>query len=329
VSQRLVIALLVAVGCSSEPSQTQEQAPNLDDAITVESSSGPVTARVSLAPKEPRLGDRLSLRLEVTAKSGVSVTMPPYGDVMGRFQVLKFKRKTANARDSVTHTQTYSLQAVLSGRQRIPPLRIEFVDSRNDAEEAENIELLTEEIAFQIQSVLPEGEVTATLHPALGELDPSPGTSRWLWILLGAALFATVGGGLLYRNVLTSRRQQRRISAYDKALARLRRLENSGLPDADQADSWYVELSAIVRHYIEERFEIRAPELTTEEFLREARRAHGLNDDNRALLTSFLDVCDRVKFAAHHPETAESEQALTKSRRFLDDTRLQATEVAQ
>ena len=87
------------------------------------------------------------------------------------------------------------------------------------------------------------------------------------------------------------------------------------------ADAWYVELSAIVRRYLEDRYGLRAPELTTEEFLREARRSADLSPAHRELLTSFLEGCDRVKFAAYHPQQTESQEALGVSRRFIEETR--------
>jgi hypothetical protein len=105
-------------------------------------------------------------------------------------------------------------------------------------------------------------------------------------------------------------------------MQKLSALEARGLPEGAEADGWYVDLSAIVRRYVEDRFAIRAPELTTEEFFREARRALDLGSAHRDLLGAFLVQCDRVKFAAHRPLAAESKEALFTARRFLDETRL-------
>jgi hypothetical protein len=116
--------------------------------------------------------------------------------------------------------------------------------------------------------------------------------------------------------------ERARITAYDRAMRRFRALERRGLPSPDEADAWYVELSDIVRHYLEDRYGVRAPELTTEEFLQEARRSPELSASHRDLLTSFLERCDRVKFAAYHPDVAESKDVLDAARRFLDETRI-------
>ena len=97
-------------------------------------------------------------------------------------------------------------------------------------------------------------------------------------------------------------------------------LERKGLPDGDAVDAWYVELSDIVRRYLEDRFAVRAPELTTEEFLQEAQRSAELSTSHRRLLTDFLERCDRVKFAAYSPGQDESSEALAVARRFLGET---------
>ena len=51
----------------------------------------------------------------------------------------------------------------------------------------------------------------------------------------------------------------------------LNRLRAQGLIEQGQFEDYYVQLSSIVRHYLEDRFHLRAPEMTTEEFLHDAR----------------------------------------------------------
>ena len=57
-------------------------------------------------------------------------------------------------------------------------------------------------------------------------------------------------------------------------------------------------LTDVVRHYLEERFHLRAEHQTTPEFLADLERdAHLLNEDDRCFLRSFLAAADMVKFA--------------------------------
>jgi len=302
-----------------------------EDAVSRTTEVGPVKAVVSLGPSAPKLGDALRLTLVVEADSGVTVEMPAFGEALGRFSIVEFAPRIATTAGGKTvQSQRYTLQPPMSGRQRVPPLRIEFVDERPDklpeSGEAEVRELLTEELSIEILSVVgEEGALLDELRPPRGPLQElQTGVMRyWPWLALVAV---ALGLTLAWRWWQDRASVRRRLSAYDIAVDRLDRLEARGLPTADQADEWYVELSSIVRRYLEDRHGVRAPELTTEEFLRTAGESAELSSGHRQLLTKFLEQCDRVKFAAYVPDESESREAFDAARRFLSETRLRPEE---
>ena len=289
--------------------------------LVVETKAGPVTATMTLVPAAPRLGDPLVLTLEVVARAGVAVEMPAFGEALGRFAIVDFTPREEVIDDGMLLSQRYTLQAPMSGRQRIPRLRLEFLDERDPDVDPVARELLTDELAFVVASVLPAGQPRTELRPlraALAELQGPWLQRNWPWLALGLAVLAGVAAGAVAW--LRRAEERARLTAFDRALARLDRLERRGLPAADAADAWYVELSDIVRRYIEERFALRAPELTTEEFLAAAGRSAELSASHRELLSAFLETCDRVKFARYSPGEDESQGALEVARRFLNET---------
>lgn len=303
----------------STPAETKDSVTDL----------GPVKATVSVSPTEPKLGDVITLKLRVEAKPGVEVELPRFGEALGRFSVVDFvPREERQADGSLIASQRYRLQAPMSGHQRIPSLRVEFTDRREESPDAgtpEVKELLTEEIPLQIASVLPEGALAGELRGERGSLpvNVGPGPLGTSGLIAALAVLAVLAFFVLKR-FRGYRERQVRISAFDVAMTRLGQLEARGLPEGEDADDWYVELSAIVRKYLEDRYGLRAPELTTEEFLREARRSGELEERHRALLLGFLEGCDRVKFAAHQPDSEESRSALESARSFLLETKLEA-----
>lgn len=327
----LVVALALAA-CSGDPSPETTAAVALTpakDAIIKTTENGPVKATVKVWPARPTLGDEIYVRLEIEAPAGVRIDAPfqEAGDQrLGRFRVVGFVRDSHGAADGgQRHDQTYTLEAPASGRHRIPPLRLEMLDARATAGSAAQAaqELLTDEVPLEIAPI-PAEQATAQLRPALGELDPDVGKTSWLVILGLASGVAVVGSGgaLALRALRARRRVHKQRSAYEEAVAQLRALEDRGAPDATTADAWFVQLSAIVRRYLEQRYEIRAPELTTEEFLQVATARPELTVEHRGLLTSFLERCDRVKFAGYRPDADESIATLAAARGFVEDTRL-------
>lgn len=332
----IIIACWAIAACSSAP-PTDAPAPIVPakDAITKITENGPVKATLRVWPPKPVLGDPIYARLEIVAAAGVTVSAPfqEAGDQkLGRFRVVGFTRDQRRESDgSQVQDQTYQLEAPSSGRHRLPPLRFEMTDGRGGVGAGSGAgsaskgaqEVLTEEIPIEVQPIKTEA-VDAKLASALGELDSDVGGTPWIAIL-GVASFAIValsGGVLALRAVRARRRILKQRSAYDEAVHKLAVLEDGGPPESARADGWFVELSAIVRHYLESRYEIRAPDLTTEEFLLVATARPELTELHRELLTQFLERCDRVKFAGYRPDADESIATLKAARGFVEDTRL-------
>jgi hypothetical protein len=329
----LGFALALAAACHDDAVVEHESAgapvAPTKDALAKTTEVGPVKATVKVWPAKPTLADPIYVRLEVDAPAGVSIDAPfqEAGDQrLGRFRVVGFTRDTQRKPDGgQLHEQTYTLEAPSSGRQRIPPLRLEMTDARKssagDAKQAQ--EILTDEVPLEVAPMATEA-ATAQLKPAMAELDPDVGGIGWLSILgIASALAMVVSGSVLgLRGYRARRRIEKQRSAYDEAVAQLRALEDRGPPDDTAADAWFVALSAIVRRYLEQRYEIRAPELTTEEFLQVATARPELTAEHRSLLSLFLERCDRVKFAGYRPDAEESLATLKAARGFVEDTRL-------
>ena len=288
---------------------------------------GPVSARVTLTPEAPLIGDPVELLIEVTARSGVELLMPEFGEALDRFMILDFV-PVPDRVDADGHTvasQRYTLQPPTSGPQSIPPILVEFVDRRPgqkvapDGEDA--YELLTERIDFEVQSVVPVGE-TPDLLPLLGRLDPIPEPSapRWPWAAVVVVL-AMAAAPFMVRAWLRWRRLARRRSAYDIARAQLERLLDRKPEGETGIDAFFVELSGIIRRYIENRFELRAPEYTTEEFLQVVGDSPDVSEDHQRLLREFLRQADLVKFAHVMPSRSDVDHSVAHARRFLDETR--------
>lgn len=322
----LAFGLAAWAGCHDDETTASEAAPiePAKDAITKTTEVGPVKATIKVWPAKPTLADPIYARLEIEAPAGIAIDAPfqEAGDRrLGRFMVTAFSRDTQRKPDGGQRAeQTYTLEAPASGRQRIPPLRFEMTDQKKTGDKPQ--EVLTEEVPLEIAPIAVEA-ATAQLKPALGDLDPDVGGIGWL-ALLGIASGALVLGSgtvLAVRALRARRRIEAQRSAYDEAVIQLRQLE-ANPPDETSADGWFVALSAIVRRYLERRYEIRAPELTTEEFLQVATARPELTAEHRALLTSFLERCDRVKFAGYRPDADESIATLKAARGFIEDTRL-------
>ncbi len=296
------------------------------DSIRREYASGPVAVSLRISPAEPRIGDVVELELEARAEAGVELIMPEFGEALGRFEIVDFAPSESQAADGAALArQRYRLQPKRSGKTSIPALRIEFVDRRpgqKPAPEGEDAyEILTDRIALDVATIL-AADAPLELrppHPDLGRRD----LGGWpLWAALGGALLLLAfAAPALLRAFAAHRSRRRSQSAYEIARSELDLLLARGTPGPEALDAFYVELSLVVRRYLENRFALRSPELTTEEFLNEMGRSPDLARSHQRLLRDFLVQADLVKFAGYRPEAEVVGESIAAAERFLEDTR--------
>jgi len=84
---------------------------------------------------------------------------------------------------------------------------------------------------------------------------------------------------------------------------------------------YYIELSDIVRRYLENRFDLRAPQMSTEEFLNSVKNNKALSYEHKSLLRDFLFHCDLVKFAKYEPNEKEANLSFESAKKLIDQTR--------
>ena len=97
-------------------------------------------------------------------------------------------------------------------------------------------------------------------------------------------------------------------------------LEQRPYHTPEQAKEFYIELADIVRRYIEERFSVRAPQMSTEEFLIHLKTAANLNASQKDILKDFLSACDMVKFARYGPSEQEAKESILLAKKLIDET---------
>lgn len=114
--------------------------------------------------------------------------------------------------------------------------------------------------------------------------------------------------------------------AHEDALAKLKAARK--LIGPGNSKPYGIEVSGIVRRYIEVRFAIVAPRRSTEEFLAEAQVSPKLEPNHQKLLANFLGSCDLFKFARTHAEPVELTTLHEAAVRFVTDTRIVPTPAA-
>ena len=117
-------------------------------------------------------------------------------------------------------------------------------------------------------------------------------------------------------------------TSWELAYERLQNLRQRDLFGQGMAKEHFIELSTIARKYIEDRFDIHAPEMTTEEFLDHVKNTPLIETKHKEILKSFLRLSDMVKFAKYPPSADEALQSFELAKKFVDDTKAELKSVS-
>lgn len=156
----------------------------------------------------------------------------------------------------------------------------------------------------------------------------------WTLVIVVAVIMVISGVAVLLVLYLRRRRKRQRLLRESAAnippeqTARERLAAIRHLMDEGQHREFVIEVSRVLRFYIEERFSLRAPHLSTEEFLFEAEDSPLLTEAWKASLGEFLFHCDRVKFALANLEPPRLEALYRTAEHFIDETAAPARENA-
>ena len=162
-----------------------------------------------------------------------------------------------------------------------------------------------------------------TLRDVQGPMD-LPANNKLLFAIL--ILLITAIGIFIYRKwKLVSARTP--IAPIDErtpwqiAYDELDKLRTGGLLEEGLFKEYHSALSNIIRSYFERRFNVRAPEMTTEEFLWSLEGSQELTSDQKSTLKKFLNSCDVVKFAKYVPAVQEARDSLLLAEQLVKETR--------
>lgn len=111
--------------------------------------------------------------------------------------------------------------------------------------------------------------------------------------------------------------REHRMSPIERAMLELERLLKKGLPGRGRYKDFYVELTMVVRRYIQRRHAVRAPNLTTYEFLRAAAESPSFTPEAIAELKNFLESADLVKFAGVEATPDMADSATDRAKGYL------------
>ena len=241
----------------------------------------------------------------------------------GDFEVRSQSLAVVNTNDdgSVTTSQDIGVALYAPGDFTTPPFTVTVItsDGKSTDQTAPPVTLTVASVLTQDDTALRDIRPQADLQP------PSP-LPEILAGLAGAAVLLGVLA-LIYRRFLRMRRAQTAAAfvdlrtPYERARDALDELERQNLIGQGMYKAYYSRLSEALRTYIDDVYDVNAPDMTTFEIRRRLKAVRELDSGLAQRALRVLSECDLVKFAKSEPEHDAARVLLEEVRVWLDLTR--------
>lgn len=271
---------------------------------------------VEAEPEVVDVGRDVEVTVRATAPAGRKVLLPDLRDRFGGFRVAEdfAEEPQVDAEGRTTLVTRWRLvPEPLATRYRLAPFVVTVTSPEGQAERT----FYTRAVVFAPPPPCAAVAGAMEIHPTRD----FPALS-WRLVGLGAAALAGLAalGALVFLVVRRVRLMVKihRMSPIERALYELDVLLKKGLPGRGLYKDFYVELTMVVRRYIERRHDVRAPNLTTEEFLRAAQANAAFSPEAIAVLKTFLESADMVKFAGVEATSEMADAATGKAKAYLE-----------
>ncbi|MFH1460114.1 MAG: hypothetical protein ABIG64_07075 [Candidatus Omnitrophota bacterium] len=264
------------------------------------------------------IAEPIRFTIEIDTDESLVVEFPYAGNNLGGFVVKDFGRDEPKkiGDQKLRRQQWYLLDTYTTGAYVIPEqeVRVKFADG--------TVKILkTAKIFVEVKSVLTEGDDQGLRDIKSPLVIKSQLAGIGVLILI---ILIAIGAGLAwakYKNKFLSPQITAPDPAHVTALKQLAAIQAMHLITAGKIKEYYYKVNNCLRSYLENRFALKAPEQTTEEFLAFVATTNILNTTQIGILKEYLMHCDLVKYAKLIPGDNDPEKLMQTTREFIEQTK--------
>lgn len=281
-----------------------------------------VSARMDA--KQITVGDQARYFIEVQHNpSSGKLNWPAFTDTFDHLEIVeKGKIDTIQQGGTVTYRQRLLITGFDSGVFKIPAFQFAIVPNTGNPYviQTDSFQLLVQTVAV---------DTTKEFKPIKNIIFVQWSWRDYIWYIAGGLLLLIIVIAVtiyLVRNRKPAPAAPKapEVPLQDRYLKKLSELEAMQLWQKNQVKAYYVELTDVVRNYIEERFNTPAMELTTDELLFKVQHHRELQPYYEQL-SVILHTADLAKFAKGQPLPQEHFDAMEKAKQFIDTSRPKIT----
>jgi len=285
-----------------------------------------IQAEAKLQQYTIRIGDQTKLFLSVHQPAKEHVNFPKLTDtITSKIQVVTVNKPDTtydqNDHNSLTVTQSYTITCFDAGTYTIPSFSIGSagwaLKTTPLTLQVETVKVDTNKAIYDIKQPI---AVSYTFLDWLKD--------NWYWVVVPLLGIVLIIGLIWYLRKRPKVEQVVQVSnpvipPHVIALGQLNELKDKKLWQHEEVKQYHIELSDIIREYLEKRYAIKTHEKTTDEIFAALKRIV-ITDENKGKLKHILVLADLVKFAKEKPLAAENEESLEVAIDFVVATKQSA-----
>lgn len=319
----VMLCLLAGLGGCKDKSENVDV--SVTDAIHKPYYKGPLRVEIKLEKDTIPLSGLLPLEIVTEIDPEYELEYPVVNESLQQFKVHNITEYPSRLADNhkTLKTYHYDLEPLEIGQCEIPALTFTFAPEDSQQQPLNRSTLTTEPIWIEVTTSLPVDIQEVTIEE-IEDVVEMRAVYHWAWFVAGGVLLGILTAVTIM--LLCKKKTQvqtRRIykSAHAIALEMLKAIADEKMVEQGQIKRFYEKLSSCLRQYIENRFDLRAPEQTTEEFLENLKTSSVLKLEYKQQLQEFLEHCDLVKFARYQPTNDQINESLTMAEQFVEKTK--------
>ncbi|MFM1876854.1 MAG: hypothetical protein RL266_2591 [Bacteroidota bacterium] len=279
------------------------------------------TVKAVVDSQQVLIGDQMNLDLTVELGDESTVAWPFLKDTLtGQLEIVQISdldRTVTETGEIILH-QRLVITSFDTGFMVLPPIAFVFNNDSLQSLTTEPILIFVSDIPIE-----PEGEIKDIKQPYDVPFN-------WMKLIKWAIIIALVLGLISVGVYVWAKyfrkkpeepmaRPKPKRPAHEIALEKLEALRQKKLWQNDRTKEFYIELSDIIREYIEFQFDVLALEMTTDETV-SALRLSGMDEAKIKPLKEMLQMADLAKFAKYQPLPNENEACFDAACKFVSET---------
>lgn len=269
------------------------------------------------------IGEQTTLHLTATIPANSEIQFPVIADSIGKIKIVKINGDTTEDKDDANKqviSHNYTITGFDAGTYTVPAYTFKTKTGSYSTDslvvQFKPVSVDTTKSFYDIKQPL---VVEYTFWDWLRD--------HWIWVVCGLLLAAAIA----YVTWYMARRYEKQpifqkveivLTIDQVAIKKLNELNAKNLWQGGQVKEFYIELTDILREYLEKRYTIQTMEQTTDEIFT-SLKPKKLPVDAHNKLNDILVLADLVKFAKEKPVGPENEQQFNNAISFVELTKEQ------